>query len=187
MRIVGGSLKGRRFNPPAKMKARPTTDMAKEALFNVLSNLIDFEDIEVLDLFCGGGGISLEFCSRGASLVVAVDVDPLVKPYLDKTAAAWDLHNLKTVKADVFKMLKNPQQQFDVVFADPPYADPRFAALPETLLGGNWLKPNGLLILEHGEQHSFEQHTALVMHKHYGSVNFSIFRKGTSLSGNTAS
>lgn len=175
MRVVGGKLKGHRFSPPARLKARPTTDMAKEALFNVLLNITQLEGATVLDLFSGSGGISLEFWSRGAAQVVAVDVDPIAKSFLEKTIKDWNVDGIRVVKADIFKMLKKAQQSFDIVFVDPPYADPRFPELPAILLNEGWVKPGGWLIIEHSDNHNFQLAPYFKMHKQYGSVNFSFF------------
>lgn len=175
MRVVGGKLKGRRITPPAKLKARPTTDMAKEALFNVLANLADIEGASVVDFFSGSGGISLEFHSRGATDVISVDVDPVAKGFLEKTIKDWKLEGMRAVKADVFKMIKKPQRAFDFVFADPPYADPRFPEMPEMIMGAGWLRSGGILIIEHSDAHDFSKHRFFHGHKQYGSVNFSFF------------
>jgi 16S rRNA (guanine(966)-N(2))-methyltransferase RsmD len=179
MRVVGGSLRGRRFYPPAKIKARPTTDIAREALFNVLDQHIDFKGLQVLDLFFGTGGISLEFISRGAAEVIAIDIDIVSKKFLDQIVKDWELKNLRVVKADVFKLIKNPNAAFDLVFADPPYADPRFPELPDMILDSGWVKPGGWLILEHSDAHTYAFHKAFSFHKSYGSVNFSFFQKET--------
>lgn len=175
MRVVGGKLKGRRITPPAKLRARPTTDMAKEALFNVLNNLISYEGMSVLDLFSGSGGISLEFWSRGAAEVVAVDVDPVAKAFLEKTVREWGVEGIRMVQADIFKMLKKSQQSFDIVFVDPPYADPRFPVLPGILMDGGWIKDGGWLIMEHSDKHDYQEAEHFHSHKQYGSVNFSFF------------
>jgi 16S rRNA (guanine(966)-N(2))-methyltransferase RsmD len=175
MRVVGGKLKGRRITPPIKLKARPTTDMAKEALFNVLENITEMHGASVLDLFFGSGGISLEFWSRGAAEVVAVDVDPISKGFLEKIVIDWQVDGIRVVKADIFKMLKNAQRSFDIVFADPPFADPRFPVLPDTIIEGKWIKPGGWLIVEHNDAHDFQKHKYFHSHKKYGSVNFSFF------------
>lgn len=175
MRVVGGKYKGRRFSPPAKMKARPTTDFAKEALFNILENIAEINGASVLDLFCGSGGISLEFASRGAQHIVSIDVDPLAKSFLEKTIEKWEITEIRPVKADVFKVLKNRKDAFDIVFVDPPYADPRFGTLPSLILGGGWVKSNGWLIIEHSTQTDFKEELHFHSQKNYGSVNFSFF------------
>lgn len=176
MRVVGGMHKGRRFSPPANMKARPTTDFAKEALFNVLENISHIAQATVLDLFCGSGGISLEFSSRGAKQIVAIDVDPLSKAFIEKTTAKWGVENIRVVKADVFKVLKKPKGSFDFVFVDPPYADPRFATLPKTILEGGLVREGGWLIIEHSKSTNFAHEPHFHSHKIYGSVNFSFFQ-----------
>lgn len=157
------------------MKARPTTDMAKEALFNVLANLADIRGASVIDFFSGSGGISLEFHSRGAAEVIAVDVDPVAKGFLESTIKDWKLEGIRAVKADVFKMIKNPQRAFDFVFADPPYADPRFSELPDMFMDSGWVRIGGYLIIEHSDAQDFSEHRFFHGHKQYGSVNFSFF------------
>ncbi len=176
MRVIAGSLRGRKFYPPTKIKARPTTDIAREALFNLLAQELDLRGLEILDLFYGTGGISLEFVSRGVKQVTAIDIDIVSKKFLEKIVEDWDIKNLRVVKADVFKLVKNPNASFDLVFADPPYADPRFPELPDMIIQSGWLRPGGWLILEHNDDHSYELHPDFLFHKNYGSVNFSFFR-----------
>lgn len=176
MRVISGTLKGRKYYPPPKIKARPTTDLAREALFNVLIREINISGIEVLDLFYGTGSISLEFISRGAKSVIAIDIDIVSKKFLEGIVEAWGIKNLRIVKADVFKLIKNPNASFDLVFADPPYADPRFPELPDMILNSGWLRPGGLLILEHNEEHSYTFHPNFALHKTYGNVNFTFFQ-----------
>ncbi len=177
MRVIGGKYKGRKLYPPAGMKARPTTDLAREGLFNILANIATIEHSNVLDLFCGTGGISLEFISRGAQKVIAVDVETKSKLFIEGICREWEIKNLRVVKADIFKLVNKANEQFEIVFADPPYADPRFAQLPDMILSSGWVKPGGILILEHGESNNYESHPSLEMHRAYGGVNFSFFRK----------
>ncbi len=177
MRIISGKFKGRRFTPPSRIKARPTTDMAREALFNVLNGELDLHGIDVLDLFTGTGAIALEFISRGAASATAIDVDYISKRFIDGIKREWEIENLKVVKADIFKLMKKANQSFDVVFADPPYADPRYPQLPDMLFESGWIKQNGLLILEHSDEHSFETNPYFQSHRKYSSVNFSFFKR----------
>lgn len=158
------------------MKARPTTDMAREALFNVLGNLLSLEGSDVLDLFTGSGAVALECSSRGAK-VIAVDVAPVSKTFVSKMASEWGAEDFRVVQADIFKMVKNRQSSFDLIFADPPYAEKRTAALIDTLLDDSWLKPGGFLVVEHGGDLELSSHPALHLEKEYGAVHFSFFRK----------
>lgn len=151
--------------------------MAREALFNVLNGELDLNGIDVLDLFTGTGAIAIEFISRGAASATAIDVDYISKRFIDSIKREWEIDNLKVVKADIFKLMKKANQSFDVVFADPPYADPRYPQLPDMLFESGWIKKDGLLILEHSEEHSFETHPYFQSHRKYSSVNFSFFRK----------
>lgn len=176
MRVVGGKFKARRFSAPKQIKARPTTDMAKEALFNVLQNQGLPEGTAVLDLFFGIGGMSLEFISRGAHNVTAVDVSPVSKRHLLKIAKEWEIENLRVVQADVFKLFKSPKGNFDIVFADPPYAEKRIPELPDLVWNTGWLSPKGLFILEHGKETDLSNHPRLVEHHTMGNVHFSFFR-----------
>lgn len=158
------------------MKARPTTDMAREALFNVLKNQITLEDKDVLDLFAGTGAISIEFLSRGARSATAIDIDFLSRKFIETLRKSWDIDNLKAVKADVFQLMKNPNRSFDIVFADPPYAHKRFKEIPDLILASGWLKEDGLLIVEHSGDTDFENNPYCFDHRKYGHVNFSFFR-----------
>jgi 16S rRNA (guanine(966)-N(2))-methyltransferase RsmD len=176
MRIIGGSLKGLRLNPPKNLPVRPTTDLAKEALFNILLNQIEFEDIKVLDLFAGTGNISLEFASRGASEVISVDRSIHCVNYLKDTSRQHKLTQIKTYREDVFKYLNIETEQYDLIFADPPYDLNRIPDLPKVIFEKNLLKPDGLLIVEHQSLQNLSNHPAFVEQRKYGHSSFSFFR-----------
>jgi 16S rRNA (guanine(966)-N(2))-methyltransferase RsmD len=176
MRVVGGKFKARRFEAPKQIKARPTTDMAKEALFNILTHQDLLTNVSVLDLFFGIGGMSLEFISRGAEHVTAVDVSPLSRKHLLAIAKDWEIKNLKVVQADVFNLFKSPKGKFDIVFADPPYAEKRIPELPDLVWNTGWLSEGGLFILEHGRETDLSEHPRFSEHHKLGNVHFSFFR-----------
>lgn len=176
MRIIGGRLKGLRLNPPKNLPVRPTTDLAKEALFNILLNQIEFEDIEVLDLFSGTGNISLEFASRGAEKVISVDRSIHCVNYLKDTARQHSLENIKTYKADVFKYLQLENVQYDLIFADPPYDLNQIPEIPKIVFEKDILKPDGLLIIEHQSMQNLSQHPKFVEQRKYGHSSFSFFK-----------
>jgi len=176
MRIIGGRLKGLRLNPPKNLPVRPTTDLAKEALFNILLNQIEFEDIEVLDLFSGTGNISLEFASRGAEKVISVDRSIHCVNYLKDTARQHGLDNIKTYKADVFKYLQLENVQYDLIFADPPYDLNQIPEIPKIVFEKDILKPDGLLIIEHQSMQNLSQHPKFVEQRKYGHSSFSFFK-----------
>jgi 16S rRNA (guanine966-N2)-methyltransferase len=177
MRIIGGSLRGLRLNPPKNLPVRPTTDLAKEALFNILQNQIAFEDIKVLDLFSGTGNISLEFASRGAEQVVSVDRSIQCVHYLKDMARQHGLGSIKVYKDDVFKYLQHETDQFDLVFADPPYDLNRIPDLPKIIFEKNLLLPGGLLIVEHQSLQNLSNHPAFVEQRKYGHSSFSFFKE----------
>ena len=177
MRVITGKYKGRHFDVPRTFKARPTTDFAKENLFNVLNGYLDFDEApEALDLFAGTGSITLELLSRGCRRVVAVERDPMHFGFITKTLAALGDKACVPLRADVFRYLSTCREQFDFVFADPPYALPRLEELPTLVLGRGLLKPEGLFVLEHGKTNDFSTHPQFIEHRSYGSVNFSFFR-----------
>ena len=175
MRIIGGCLRGLRLNPPKNLPVRPTTDLAKEALFNILQNQIEFEDIRVLDLFSGTGNISMEFASRGAAQVVSVDRSIHCINYLKDTARQHGLTNIKTYKDDVFKYLQHETDKFDLVFADPPYDLNRIPELPKIVFERELLLPGGLLIVEHQSMQNLTNHPAFAEQRKYGHSSFSFF------------
>lgn len=174
MRIITGQYKGRHFEVPRSFKARPTTDFAKENIFNVMMGYIDFEEADALDLFAGTGSISLELLSRECNSVVSVEKDRdharFIKQCVEKLATL----NHTLIGGDVFRFLKTCKRQFDFIFADPPYALPTLPDIPDLALP--LLKEGGVFVFEHGKQYDFSQHPHFVEHRAYGSVNFSIFQ-----------
>lgn len=177
MRIVGGELGGRRFEPPTGLPARPTTDRARESLFNILTHMADLGGIRMLDLFSGTGAMSYEAVSRGAIQVTAVEKDAASCGFIQKTAAAFGIADrLRVQRADAFKALQALPEPVDLVFADPPYALPQMTALPALLLVPSVLKPNGLLVLEHSTRTHFDGHPARIRAVAYGDSAFSFFR-----------
>lgn len=175
MRIISGQFKGRRIDISSKITARPTTDFAKEGLFNVLNNRIDFEDIEVLDLFAGTGSIGLEFVSRGCKSATCIEKEKAHCLYIQKVCKLLKIENMHVRHADVFRFLKIAGMQYDVVFADPPYALDSLQQIPDLIFDLSLLKTDGLLILEHSAKHQFNTHPNFVEIRIYGNVNFSFF------------
>lgn len=190
MRIITGKYKGRHFDIPRTFKARPTTDFAKENIFNVLTGYIDFEGATALDLFSGTGSISLELASRGCDHVVSIEADRdhhrFILQCLQKLggqsrgqapeAEPSEPVPVTAIRGDVFKYLKSCKQQFDFIFADPPYALKELPTIPSLIFEKNLLKEDGVFVFEHGKDHSFTDHPNFVEHRQYGSVNFSIFQ-----------
>ncbi len=176
MRIISGTFRGRRLTPPKNITARPTTDFAKESLFNLLNNQIDFEGCDMLDLFAGTGGIGLEFVSRGAREVTAVEMAHTQQNFIISTCKQLGIHNLQVMRGDVFKYINTCALQFDFIFADPPYALETLSTLPDLIFEKGILKPDGLFVLEHGKDYDFAQHPHFQSHRSYGSVNFTFFR-----------
>ena len=185
MRIIGGKYKRRRFDVPKNFAARPTTDMAKENLFNVLSNLIDFEGIRALDLFSGTGAIGFELVSRGAKEVVSVEKSYIHYRFINRVRRKLDAAELRPVNADVFRFIKNKslRRSFDLIFADPPYNLPGFNDVPGAILESGLLTDDGIFILEHSGQNDFSQLPFFSQCRSYGSVNFSIFIRGEEKTG----
>ena len=176
MRIITGIYKGRHFEIPRTFKARPTTDFAKENIFNVLRGYLDFDGIAALDLFAGTGSISLELLSRGCQQVVSVEADRdharFIRQCIDKIGA--DNHTL--VQGDVFRFVKGRRQQFQFIFADPPYQLETLPDLPDLILSKGILAPDGVFCFEHGKNYDFSAHPRFVEHRNYGSVNFTLFK-----------
>lgn len=179
MRIIRGKYGRRRFDVPKNITARPTTDFARENIFNVLENNFEIEDKSVLDLFAGTGAISLEFLSRGAAPVVAVEMAAVQYNFIKSVKTKLADENLTVLKGDVFKFIASCKQQFDFIFADPPYDHPRFAEIPELILNSEAVKEGTVVIVEHNRNHDFSTLPGFHQHRVYGSVNFSIFIVGT--------
>lgn len=175
MRIIAGSLRGRRLNPPATLPVRPTTDMARESLFNILNNYVDYEECTVMDLFAGTGAVTLEFVSRGVKEVTSVDINNQCTEFIKSTAHQFNVENVHVVRSDVFDLLKRAYKKFDIIFADPPYAIENLAQLPDLVFEHNVLTDDGIFILEHPRDYSFENHPHFWQHRNYGKVNFTFF------------
>jgi 16S rRNA (guanine966-N2)-methyltransferase len=175
LRIISGTYKGRAIHPPKNFKARPTTDFAKESLFNILNNNFDFSEIKALDLFSGTGSISLELASRGCSDITSVELNYNHYSFIKKTAFDMQFSQLKVIRADVFKYLKSCKGTYDLIFADPPYEMEKIESIPDLILERNILSDEGWFILEHGSRNDFTQHPSFKEQRVYGSVNFSVF------------
>ncbi|MDD3322511.1 MAG: 16S rRNA (guanine(966)-N(2))-methyltransferase RsmD [Paludibacter sp.] len=175
MRIISGKYKGRRIAAPNNITARPTTDFAKEGLFNLLNNRIDFEGIDVLDLFAGTGSISFEFVSRDCSSVISIEQNERHCAFIKKVCTDLKISTLQLIKTDVFRYIKSCHAQFDMIFADPPYELDKIADIPNHIFSHNLLKPDGLFVLEHSAKNKFELHPNFSDHRNYGNVNFSFF------------
>lgn len=176
MRIIGGKLKGKIITPPVNYKARPTTDFAKEGLFNVLNNEYEFEDLKVLDLFGGTGAIAFEFASRGASIVYSIEMSRDNASFIKTEASRLGLSNVTMVRSNVFDFLPLCREKFDIIFADPPYALDGLENIPDKIFEYDLLYSGCSFILEHGDEHSFVAHPHFVKEKHYGRVHFSFFQ-----------
>ena len=179
MRIISGKYGRRRFDVPKNITARPTTDFARENIFNVLENLDGFEDKTACDLFAGTGAVSLEFLSRGCSLVTAVEKAPVQTAFIRKVKEILGDENLQIVKGDVFKFIDDNQRSYDYIFADPPYDHPRFEEIPDLILNSHLVKSGSVVIVEHSKARDFSHLPGFNQRRAYGSVNFSIFIVGT--------
>jgi 16S rRNA (guanine(966)-N(2))-methyltransferase RsmD len=177
MRIIGGSLGGRKINVPTNFKARPTTDIAREALFNILSNRYDFEELTVLDLFSGTGSVLLEFYSRGTIRLTGVEISPLHASFIKKNLHELGISGVQLFTADAMKYVrKAPKQYFDLVFADPPFDFKERHKIADLVFENNILKPSGIFICEHSPNDTYENNPYFAEVRHYGKVNFSFFQ-----------
>lgn len=177
MRIISGQYKGRIISPPRNFKARPTTDRAKESLFNILSNTIDFDEVSVLDLFSGTGSIGFEFASRGAKYVELVELNFKHYKHLKDTSRMMEIDNVKVIRADFFHYIRKKKNSFDIVFADPPFDMKNFETVPELILSSSLISENGLFIIEHSKSFNFRSLDGFTEQRNYGGVNFSFFSK----------
>lgn len=176
MRIITGLYRGRHFDIPRTFKARPTTDFAKENIFNVLNGYIDFDGAKALDLFSGTGSISLELLSRGCDYVLSVEQDKDHHAFIQQCIKKLNTDKCIPIRGDVFRFVRTCKQKFDFIFADPPYSLKELETIPDIILKKNLLSEDGVLVLEHGKYNDFSNNPCFVEHRAYGSVNFSIFR-----------
>lgn len=176
MRIVSGKYGGIQIHPPSGLPSRPTTDMAKVGLFNILTNYFDFENISVLDLFAGTGNITFEFISRGVSDITSIDMHFKCIEFIKKQSAAMKAEKARVIKSDVFSYINKCEESFDIIFADPPYDLEKTLQLPDMVFNNNLLNINGWLIIEHGSRTTFTSHKNFSEHRKYGNVNFSILK-----------
>jgi 16S rRNA (guanine966-N2)-methyltransferase len=178
MRIISGELGGRRFHPPNHMPyTRPTTDIAKEGLFNILQNNLDFDAIKTLDLFGGTGSISYELASRGVTDLTVVEKDQTMFEFIKKTAKEFNIENLKLVRADVFKFIQTCSERFDFIFAGPPYALTNIDDLPRLIIEKKLLENKGWFVLEHTPRNDYKQFPFFRSERNYGTTLFSIFEE----------
>ncbi len=175
MRIISGIYRGRTINPPKNLRARPTTDFAKENIFNVLANMYDFEEIDVLDLFAGTGSISYEFASREARSVTSVEINTVHYNYIKGMAQQLGFDRMYPVKANVFLYLKSCEKQFDIIFSDAPYDLKGSEDVVKTVFDKGMLREGGLLVFEHSQNMNFSSHPHFLRERIYGSVHFSLF------------
>jgi 16S rRNA (guanine966-N2)-methyltransferase len=175
LRIVSGKYKGRKIFPPKNLPVRPTTDFAKESLFNILNNYFDFETVKFLDLFSGTGNMTYECSSRGCSDIVCVDADYGCCRFIKETVAALEMPNVRVIKNDAFRFLNKVEDSFDIIFADPPFTADKKQMIPELVFSRKLLKENGWLVVEHPKEDDFSGHERFREKRNYGNINFSIF------------
>ncbi len=176
MRIISGDLKSRRIDPPNNLPVRPTTDMAKEALFNILHNQFYIEDLEILDLFSGTGNISYEFFSRGSQNITCVEQNSKCISYINETKGKFKMDNLQVVQSDCFNFLKVTNGKYHIIFADPPYDMPNYEDVIDLVFSRDLLLEDGILIMEHSKTTNLSQNEFFYQKRKYGGVNFSFFK-----------
>ena len=175
MRIISGTHKSRQIHAPRNLPVRPTTDLAKEALFNILVNHFDLEDVTVLDLFAGTGNITYEFASRGARGVTSIDLELRCVNFIRKTVTDLGFEAVLSFRSDAFRFLRNCDTRYDIIFCDPPYELQGVEEIPLTVMKRTLLKPGGWLVVEHSREYNFEGFEGFLQKRKYGKVNFSIF------------
>ena len=186
MRIIRGKYGRRRFDVPSNITARPTTDFARENIFNVIENLIDLEGAVALDLFAGTGAVSFEFLSRECESVTSVEKSHVQFNFIRKVRDQLNVKNMTLIKGDVFRFIETTRQKFDVIFVDPPYDLPNFGEIPRKILASELVKPGTVFVMEHSKNYDFSQLPHFHQHRAYGSVNFSIFIIGEAETDNEA-
>lgn len=186
MRIIRGKYGRRRFDVPSNITARPTTDFARENIFNVIENLIDLEGAVALDLFAGTGAVSFEFLSRECESVTSVEKSHVQFNFIRKVRDQLNVKNMTLIKGDVFRFIETTRQKFDVIFVDPPYDLPNFGEIPGKILASELVKPGTVFVMEHSKNYDFSQLPHFHQHRAYGSVNFSIFIIGEAETDNEA-
>jgi len=175
MRIISGTLKGRKIDPPKEFTGRPTTDFAREGLFNLLFNRKEIQGAKVLDLFTGSGTVSFEFASRGAAEVTCVDSDVNAIRFIKKKAEEFNTPQIKPFRFDAMNYITRAGTTFDIVFCDPPFGKENLQEIPDAVFANNLLKKDGILVLEHEDLHSFEAHPQYLEDRKYGRVKFTFF------------
>ena len=186
MRIIRGKYGRRRFDVPSNITARPTTDFARENIFNVIENLIELEGAVALDLFAGTGAVSFEFLSRECESVTSVEKSHVQFNFIRKVRDHLNVKNMTLIKGDVFRFIETTRQKFDVIFVDPPYDLPNFGEIPGKILASELVKPGTVFVMEHSKNYDFSQLPHFHQHRAYGSVNFSIFIIGEAETDNEA-
>lgn len=177
MRIIKGKYKGKKIIPPKGFHGRPTTDFAKESLFNILENTLEIESARVLDLFCGTGNLSLEFLSRGCSELTAVEINKSYSAHLRNQFKILFPERTKVISADVFTFCRHTDLNFDIIFADPPFSENKIMNLPEIIFNNTSLNENAIIIIEHPIEIVFKNHENFKETRKYGHVHFSFFKK----------
>ena len=184
MRIISGSLGGRRITPPSKMPyTRPTTDIAKEGLFNILQTRMDLEGAKTLDLFGGTGNITYELASRGASDLTVVEKDPAMYAFIKKNIDVLKIENCKVIKMDVFSFLSSDTSSYDFIFAGPPYALNTIDELPKIIVSKKMIAKDGFFVLEHTPRNNYENYEAFSFKRNYGTTVFSFFKHSSDNAG----
>lgn len=179
MRIISGTHKGKAIQAPKNLPVRPTTDFAKEGLFNIIENNFEIDELDVLDLFAGTGNITYEFASRGAKTVTSIDQNSNCYNFIKRTSKELNLSAVQVFRADVFKFLHNHKNQYDFIFADPPYELKNIPEIAQLVFDNKVLKENGWLVIEHDKRTDFSKHPNFLQHRKYGHVNYSIFQVGS--------